>query len=307
MEYDNTLDGLPQWQKRLLQRHHLPPSYLASAQYWFDPLAESIVMHQQGARRPLLIAINGSQGSGKSTLCAYLEMAISTRYQLKTVTLSLDDFYYTREQRLALSQDVHPLLLARGVPGTHDIAMLGDVLNSLLTRDNNEPVTIPRFDKSTDDRMPQPEEFSGPVDVVLLEGWCLGARPQPVEQLAEPINALEENEDPHGIWRNYVNSILARDFLPLYQQVDYWVMLQAPGFECVYEWRREQEAKLGLGKGGKSGKRIMNEVQLARFIQYYERLTRECLRDLPEQVDQLYVLDENRRVTASHKSAGFSE
>jgi D-glycerate 3-kinase len=303
--YDNTLDGLPQWQKRLLQRHHLPPSYLASAQYWFDPLAESMVVQQEGARRPLLFAVNGSQGSGKSTLCAYLEMAIATRYHLKTVTLSLDDFYYTREQRLALSQDVHPLLLTRGVPGTHDIALLGEVLAKLLARDNKESVAIPRFDKATDDRMPQWEDISGSVDIVLLEGWCLGARPQPVEQLVEPINALEMNEDPHGIWRNYVNSILARDFLPLYKHVDHWVMLQAPGFECVYEWRREQEAKLALDKGGKSGRRIMNEVQLARFIQFYERLTQVCLRDLPAQVDQLYALDEKRRVTASHKSAGF--
>ena len=233
MEYDNTLDSLPQWQKRLLQRHHLPPSYLASAQYWFDPLAESIVTHQEGAKRPLLIAINGSQGSGKSTLSAYLEMAIATRYHLKTVTLSLDDFYYTREQRLALSQDVHPLLLTRGVPGTHDMAMLGDVLNSLLSSGRNDSVMIPRFDKAADDRSPQPEEVSGPVDIVLLEGWCVGARPQPVEELVEPLNALETNEDPHGLWRNYVNSILARDFLPLYKQVDYWVRKSQPGLSFI--------------------------------------------------------------------------
>jgi D-glycerate 3-kinase len=305
VEYDNTLDSLPQWQKRLLQRHQLPPSYLASAQYWFDPLAESIVVHQEGAQRPLLIAINGSQGSGKSTLSAYLEMAIATKYHLHAVTLSLDDFYYTREQRLALSQDVHPLLLTRGVPGTHDIAMLSDVLDSLLRSDRSESVMIPRFDKAADDRSPQSEEVSGPVDVVLLEGWCLGSMPQPVEDLVEPINTLEANEDPHGLWRNYVNSILARDFLPLYKQVDYWVMLQAPGFECVYEWRREQESKLASSKAGKSGKRVMNDRQLERFIQYYERLTRACLIDLSGQVDQLYVLDENRRVTASHNSSGF--
>lgn len=303
MEYDNTLDSLPQWQEQFLQRYHLPPSYLASAQYWFDPLAESIVVHQESASRPFLVAINGSQGSGKSTLSAYLEMVITTRYNLRTVTLSLDDFYHTRAQRLALSEEVHPLLLTRGVPGTHDMTMLGDVLGGLLGRDGSCSVAVPRFDKATDDRIAKSEMVSGPVDIVLLEGWCLGARPQPVEELVEPLNPLELNEDIHGVWRNYVNTILARDFLPLYKKIDYWVMLQAPGFDCVYEWRREQEAKLAKDTGGKAAKRIMSDAQLARFIQYYERLTGVCLRDLPGRVDQLYVLDEERRVQTSHKFA----
>jgi D-glycerate 3-kinase len=298
VDRDQRLDELPEWQKGLLRRHKLDPAYLASAQYWFDPLGDSCVSHQIAAGRPVLIAVNGSQGSGKSTLCAYLEMLIAAKYQLQVVTLSLDDFYYTREHRINLSQEVHSLLATRGVPGTHDMVLLASTLDALLDPDHNAAIDIPRFDKARDDRRPEWERLTGPVDIVLLEGWCLGARPQAIDELVEPINALEEEEDPDGVWRNYVNAALARDFLPLYSRIDQWIMLQAPGFDCVLRWRSEQEQKLARGQGTSVGKRVMNEEQLARFIQFYQRLTEACLKELPLHVHHLYELDEARGVKA---------
>ncbi len=292
-------DESSEWQKELLQRQKLGPSYLASAQYWFDPLADALVAQHKEAGKPVLIAFNGSQGSGKSTLCAYLEMAIANKHELRALTLSLDDFYYSRDRRLALSQEIHPLLATRGVPGTHDMALLKVTLDNLLDMNSCNSVDIPRFDKAADDRCAEPEQVSGPVDIVLLEGWCLGARPQPIEDLVEPINALEKVDDPDGIWRNYVNGVLARDFLPLYQRVDRWVMLQAPGFDCVFQWRLEQEQKLARFRDARGGRRIMDEEQMARFIQFYERLTKTCLSQLPRLVHYLYVLDETRGIRAS--------
>jgi D-glycerate 3-kinase len=173
------------------------------------------------------------------------------------------------------------------------------ILDKLLDVNRHGSVDIPRFDKATDDRFSQPERVSGPVDIVLLEGWCLGARPQAVEDLVEPINALEKVDDPDGIWRNFVNGVLALDFLPLYQRVDRWVMLQAPSFDCVFQWRLEQEQKLARIRDARGGKRIMDDAQLARFIQFYERLTKSCLSELPRRVNHLYVLDETRRIRAS--------
>ena len=82
VNHDQRLDERPDWQKELLQRHQLDKLYPASAQYWFDPLAGTLFLHQKGANRPVLIALNGSQGSGKSMLCAYLDMAIAARHQL---------------------------------------------------------------------------------------------------------------------------------------------------------------------------------------------------------------------------------
>jgi D-glycerate 3-kinase len=291
-------DTLPEWQKELLLRHRLKPAFLSSAQYWFDPLADALVQAREHVGRTLLVALNGSQGSGKSTLCAYLEMAIAAKYGLRTVTLSLDDFYFSRAQRLSLAQRIHPLFATRGVPGTHDMPLLRRTLDALLDGGGKGAVPVPRFDKATDNPHPEAELIHGPVDIVILEGWCIGARPQPIEDLVEPINLLESKEDPDGVWRSYINSVLARDFLSLYPRVDQWVMLQAPSFDCVLAWRREQEQKLASAQGGGTAK-VMDDRQLASFVEHFRRLTMHCLDQMPSKVDHLLVLDHVRKVKVS--------
>ena len=288
--------GLPQWQQGFLQQHGLPQTYLSYAQQWFAPLAESLAVHQNGAGRAILVAVNGSQGSGKTTACDYLRAELEENHALRVVSLSLDDFYLTRAQRESLAVTVHPLLATRGVPGTHDMNLLQATLTTLLASDAAS-VEVPRFDKARDDRRPQSDwdVISDGVDVVLLEGWCLGARAQTAEQLAQPVNALEAQEDPQGTWRQYVNEALDRDFQPLYKLVDQWVMLAAPSFDCVYRWRLEQEQKLAQHSQGDA---IMSAAQVARFIQFYQRLTQHCLQQLPSQVRYLYQLDEQRQVVS---------
>lgn len=290
---------LPQWQADILQRHQLPRAYLGHAQEWFAPLAAALAAHQNGARRPVLIALNGCQGSGKSTLCDYLCAALQAESGLKAVALSLDDFYLTHEQRQGLAQTVHPLLATRGVPGTHDMPLLQLTLNALLDPAAKEPVDIPRFDKALDERRPRADwdRITGGVDLVLLEGWCLGARAQSAAALAEPVNSLEREEDPQGYWRAYVNDILAADFEPLYRRIDQWVMLCAPSFASVLHWRLEQEEKLAARAAVDASNRIMDAEQVSRFIQYFERLTVSCLEHLPARVHHLFTLDEQRHIT----------
>lgn len=298
---------LPRWQEAFLQRNQLPRTYLSYAQQWFEPLAEALAAHQNGAGRPLLVVVNGSQGSGKSTVCDYLRSLLADRGR-RVVSLSLDDFYLTRSQRAELASTVHPLLATRGVPGTHDMVLLNETLDGLLRCDGESgAVAIPRFDKASDDRRAPADwdRSDAPVDLVLLEGWCLGALPQSEASLAEPVNSLERDEDSQGLWRAYANAALARDFEPLYQRVDQWVMLCAPSFECVYQWRLQQEQKLLQGTKG-SGGRIMNAAQVARFIQHYERLTRECLEHLPQRVDYLYRLDDQRGISALQRRGELS-
>lgn len=299
MDHQHSSEQLPDWQKRLLKQHKLDPSYLASAQYWFDPLVDSLVSSREAVSRPILVGINGSQGSGKSTLCAYLEMAIATKYGARVLTLSMDDFYLTRKQRLEKSEFVHPLFATRGVPGTLDMALLNLTLDALLLDSSGEPVSIPRFDKSADDRFAEAEIVQQPVDIILLEGWCLGARPQTKEALLEPVNDLERLEDSKAEWRKHINRVLEQDFLPLYNRIDRWVMLQAPGFDRVYQWRLEQEHKLAQAWGDTSGKRIMSDAQVARFIELFRRITESCLNDLPARVHHLYVLDDSRKIQSS--------
>jgi len=291
--------SLSPWQREFLEQHQLDSSYLLHAQQWFAPLAESLYLHHGGASRPLLVAVNGSQGSGKTTVCDYLATALHANHDIAVVALSLDDFYLTREQRRQLAARVHPLLATRGVPGTHDMALLGRTLDALLAPVQPEPVQVPRFDKSVDDRRPSIdwERVEGRVDLVLLEGWCMGVRPQSAAELAPAVNELERLEDPSGNWRRYVNEALERDFLPLYNRVDRWVMLQAPSFSCVQRWRLEQEQKLASKTGGR-GDGLMDAAQVGRFIQYYQRLTQACLDQLPSSVNYLYTLDEQRQVMA---------
>jgi len=255
------------------------------------PLAERIEGWAQGREGPLVVGICGPQGSGKSTLAARLEALLTAR-GLKVAVLSIDDLYLTRAERLALAETIHPLLATRGVPGTHDIA-LGLAALDALARPG--AVALPRFDKAADDRAPEADwpVFAGPADIVLLEGWCVGARPQPGEALAAPINALERDEDPDGTWRGYANTALAGPYANLFGRLDRLVLLLAPDFSVVRAWRGEQEARLRerLTDPGLT----MDDAALDRFVAHYERLTRWIAEDLPEAADVVVRLDEMRR------------
>ena len=267
--------------------HRLPKAFLSIAAQYYQPLARQIAKHtiEDGLR---LLGICGAQGTGKSTLAAFVAQFLTQEFGLTVVCLSLDDFYLRKSERLNLASSTHPLLATRGVPGTHDIQLANTVINSLLAGNH---VQIPRFDKSIDDRA-EVEQFDisdGQVDLVVLEGWCVGAKVQQDEVLLDPINELERIEDPDGKWRTYVNQALGSDYTKLYSKLDYLVFLQAPSLECVYEWRGEQEKKLRDKVGDRFGE--ITPVDLQRFIMHYERITRDCLAILPIIADAVMSLN----------------
>lgn len=252
---------------------------------------EAIWAVHASAGRPVTIGLSGSQGSGKSTTAARLAKRI-TQKGLSVAVCSLDDFYLTRAEREALSRHVHPLLATRGVPGTHDVALIEETIAALVTACKTSITALPSFDKAADERQ-APEDWQrhqGSTDVVLLEGWCIGARPQRDDALADPINELEKNEDSDGRWRQYVNSQLAADYARLFNSFDLKLMLRAPSFACVHGWRKEQE--LGLRRDGSSARPAMDDAALARFIAHYERLTEWLLKDEP--ADLIADLDATR-------------
>jgi D-glycerate 3-kinase len=279
-----------------LKQQALPSDYGRLVSTWFLPLSRSLATLQALSARPILVGINGCQGSGKSTLAALLCLLLEQEAGLKAINLSLDDFYLGHAERQRLGQDIHPLLSTRGVPGTHDIPLMQQTLSSLLSGHQN--VAIPRFDKALDDLVPISKwPFCSQPDVVIWEGWCLGVRPQSEAQLSQPVNALEADEDLHGHWRQYVNQRLADDYLPLFDSVDTWVMLRAPGFDSVLEWRHEQEEKCRRSLSGPENRhRLMTRKELSRFIQYYQRITEQALAQLPTWIDHLYLLDEQRNI-----------
>ncbi len=218
------------------------------------------LVRQRGIR---VLAISGSQGSGKSTLAAMLVRALSVE-GVRASAVSIDDFYLSKKARRALAAAVHPLLVTRGVPGTHDHAWLAKLLRHHLA---DEAASVPRFDKATDDR--SGEEVID-TDCLILEGWCVGVTCQEPEALALPINALEVIEDPDGVWRHWVNAQI-NHYKPIWEAVEFWVHLRVPDFAQVYEWRARQETDI-------SPAHRMADAALKRFIQHYERLTRHLWR-----------------------------
>jgi D-glycerate 3-kinase len=244
-------------------------------------------------RGPLIVGLCGSQGSGKSTVCKKVAARL-TDAGLKVATLSLDDLYLPLAARMKLAELVHPLLRTRGVPGTHDSKLGIHTLHDLAQA---KEIKLPRFDKARDDRHPEAawETIQGPVDLVLFEGWCVGARPQGLEALTQPINALEANEDVDGRWRRYVNDALGGEYQRLFAKVDLLVLLAAPSFDVVLKWRTQQEDELrSQVQGDRSG--VMSDEQIARFIQHYERLTKHVLIEMPPRADLVIRLGEDRAV-----------
>lgn len=280
-----------------VQREALPASYASDAQRCFLPLLQDIVAAIRASeRRPFVVGINGAQGSGKSTLADLLSVLLS-HDGFRVAKLSIDDFYFGRARRERLADEIHPLLRSRGVPGTHDTQHALRLMQELADAGSGDWVSLPGFDKSTDDCLPAAAcaRVEGPIDVVLLEGWFVGAGPQQEEELEEAINPLERNEDADGVWRGYVNRALAGDYQRLFEQLQMLILLQAPGFEQVLEWRSLQEEKLRLNSpAGASG--LMDGAAIERFIQHFERLTRHCLRSLPAAADRVFRLDPQHRI-----------
>lgn len=248
--------------------------------------------------RMQVIGVNGAQGAGKSTFCELLKLVLEEKFGKKVASWSIDDLYLSRKERKRLSEEVHPLLMTRGVPGTHDVKMGLEIINSLRNADENTVTMIPRFNKAIDDVYPKSEwtKFVGKPDVVLFDGWCIDATAQDDSELITPINELEATEDKDCVWRRYVNDQLKTDYKDLFDTLNFLVMLQIPSYDKVFEWRNLQEEKLRIANQGKEATHIMTSDQVKRFIAHYERITRHILSEMPERADMLFKVNDNHRL-----------
>jgi len=283
-----------------IEEHQLPDDFKRLVEEYYQPLVNRIFKQYTLNARPYFVGINGCQGSGKSTLSAYIAQYLLSTYSLNVVVMSLDDFYLPKKDRNKLAKDIHPMFEKRGVPGTHNTKLLNHVLTQL--NEKKSPLLIPKFNKATDEpyQTTKWKNVEHPVDIVIFEGWCWGVPSQAEIQLVELINTLEKQKDSEGIWRSYVNNQLEKHYQPLYQLFDYWIALQAPSFDYVYRWRLEQEQKLALKlkntEKNTDPLAVMNTEQILDFIQYFQRLTEHGIKTLPLFADTTFFLDENRQI-----------
>jgi len=286
-----------------IARLALPASYQRAVERVVCALAAEISNRHQAMGRPIVIGLNGTQGSGKSTVSEFLKLSLELLHGLPTAVMSLDDIYLSKPAREQLALKVHPLLKTRGVPGTHHVSLGIETIDSLLSASEKNSTLLPGFDKSVDDVLPLSSwrQFQGRAQVVILEGWCVAARAQNEKALLEPINTLELKEDNRAVWRNYVNAQLESQYPPLFNKIDFQVMLKAPGFECVFGWRLLQEQKLTaqmnrLGRGTEPNQGLLDEAALKYFLMHYERLTRFMLSDLPGRMDAVIPVRRDHRL-----------
>jgi len=282
-------------------------SFLASqeirSEYFYDkpgqlknfylPICEKIYQDYKKNKKTKIIGLTGGQGAGKSTITQIIKLILETKYNLRVVYFSIDDFYKKLSERIKMAKKVHQLFKTRGVPGTHDTRLIKKTFMN-LTKKKFKPMIIPLFDKSRDDRLSKKkwQKIKKQPEIIIFEGWCVGAKSQKKKYLKKSVNILEKEYDPNLIWRSKVNFELQNEYAEIFNKIDRLIFLKVPDFECVYKWRLLQEKKLQLTS---SGKKIMSPSQVREFIMYYERITKQMLLDLTKKAFAVLYLDKKHR------------
>jgi len=284
----------------LIVQLDLPEEFSQYISLYFEPLLELIHQYSLTSSTPV-IGINGSQGSGKTTAASILKSMLETKYTHQVAILSIDDFYHSKAKRNELAQSLHPLFETRGVPGTHDIDLALHTIKQLKQLCKGKVFSIPRFDKATDDRKDEQQwdQIEGPVSIIILEGWCIGSQALDSNSLQDPINDLEKFEDKKATWRTSSNQFLAGKYQTLFKQIDYLLMLKAPNFDVVYQWRLKQEKKLTASLRSSprnASTNLLNPAQLKRFIQHYQRLTEYNLSTIPSIANAIITLNNEHQM-----------
>ena len=245
--------------------------------------------------KTLFLGFSGGQGSGKTTVVKILKIILKKFFKRKIYVSSIDDFYKTLKDRNEMSYTTHSLFKARGVPGTHDINLINKFFY-FIKKKKFKKTKLPKFDKSIDDRLKKKYWFNikERPEIVILEGWCVGARPQSNSLIKKPVNILEKYEDENLIWRKHVNEKLKREYKKLFAMIDYYIFMKIPNFNMVFKWRLLQEKK--LRKKLRTKKKIMSFSEIKRFIMFYQRITLQMIKDLSKSASIVMLLSKNHEI-----------
>jgi len=250
--------------------------------------------------RPYFVGLAGGQGTGKTTSSSLIRIILIKYFKLKVFRISIDDFYKTRKERISLSKRVHPMLLTRGVPGTHDINMMISFFRKVKNK-KFKKLKLPTFNKAIDDRYNKNKWYNlkEKPDVIIFEGWCVGAKPEKNISLNKAINTMEKTRDKKKIWRNYVNQQLKSKYKNLYSQLNCLIYLKAKNFNLLQKWRLKQERKL-LQKSRKNSKlKIMNKEDVLSFMQTYQRITQNMFKSMPKYASIILNLNTNHQIKSA--------
>ena len=270
-------------------------SFLIPLCFWINKKAER--------KRPYFVGLAGGQGTGKTTISSLIRIILTKYFKLNVFRISIDDFYKTRKERINLSKRVHSMLLTRGVPGTHDIDMMLNFFRKSKSK-KFKRLKLPTFNKAIDDRFSKKRwyDLKKRPDVIIFEGWCVGAKAEKNINLKKTINSMEKAKDQKLIWRKYVNDQLKTKYKNLYSQLNCLIYLKAKNFSLLQKWRLKQERKLRAKNEKNSNTKIMSKDDVLSFMQTYQRITQNMFKNTSKYASIILNLNSNHQIqTAVYK------
>ena len=273
-------------------KERMVKSFLIPLCFWINEKVEK--------KKPYFIGLAGGQGTGKTTISSLLKIILTKYFKLKVFKISIDDFYKTRKERISLSKRIHPMLLTRGVPGTHDINMMLNFFNKAKVK-KFKRLKLPAFNKAIDDRLNKKNWYilKTKPDVIIFEGWCVGAKSENYKTLRKSVNAMEKAQDQKQVWRKYVNQQLKSKYKKLYSQLNCLIFLKAKNFSLLQKWRLKQERKLRLNNNKKSNLKIMSKEDVINFMQTYQRISQNMFKYMPKYASIIINLNSNHQIKST--------
>jgi len=267
-------------------------SFLIPLCFWVNSKADK--------KKPYFVGLAGGQGTGKTTTSSLIKIILSKYFKLNVFRISIDDFYKTRKERISLSKKVHPMLLTRGVPGTHDINMMLNFFEKSKSK-KFKGLKLPTFNKAIDDRFSKKHwyDLKKKPDVIIFEGWCVGAKSEKNNTLKKTINSMERTKDHKQIWRKYVNNQLKSKYKKLYSQLNCLIYLKAKDFSLLQKWRLKQERKLWIKSKKNSNTKIMSKEDVLSFMQTYQRVTQNMFKYMPKYASIIINLNNNHQIKSA--------
>ena len=275
--------------EKFKNKNRMIKSFLIPVCFW--------IFKKASKKKPLILGLSGGQGIGKTTISSIITLILKKYFKLNIFKISIDDFYKTRKERFLLSKKIHSLLMTRGVPGTHDINIMLNFFKR-VKKNNFKSLKLPKFDKAIDDRCKKSSWYTikKRPDIIIFEGWCVGAMAQKNSMLKKSINSLEKTNDQNLIWRKFVNNQLKTKYKKLFGHLDNLLYLKAKNFNLLQQWRIKQEKKLWLKLKKRKNLKIMNRREVINFMQTYQRITQNMIKDVPKYASIIFKLNSNHQI-----------